>query len=73
MKKFVFLGILLTVLLPLITGCNLYDDTVNDLDNIEIFIPDDVNRLRAAALLHDITKKLDLSEHLQICSRYYKI
>lgn len=41
MKKFVFLGILLTVLLPLITGCNLYDDTVNDLDNIEIFIPDD--------------------------------
>ena len=36
----------------------------------EIFIPDDVNRLRAAALLHDITKKLDLSEHLQICSRF---
>lgn len=33
----------------------------------EIFLPNDVNRLRAAALLHDITKKLDLSEHLKIC------
>ena len=36
----------------------------------EIYLPDDVNRLRAAALLHDITKKLDLSEHLQICSEF---
>ena len=36
----------------------------------EIYLPDDVNRLRAAALLHDITKKLDLSEHLQICSTF---
>lgn len=36
----------------------------------EIYLPDDVNRLRAAALLHDITKKLDLSEHLQICKMF---
>ena len=36
----------------------------------EIYIPEEVNRLRAAALLHDITKKLDLSEHLQICSEF---
>ena len=36
----------------------------------EIYLPEDVNRLRAAALLHDITKKLDLSEHLQICNRF---
>ena len=36
----------------------------------EIYLPEDVNRLRAAALLHDITKKLDLSEHLQICKDF---
>lgn len=36
----------------------------------KIYLPDDVNRLRAAALLHDITKKLDLSEHLQICKSF---
>ena len=36
----------------------------------EIYLPGEVNRLRAAALLHDITKKLDLSEHLQICSEF---
>ncbi len=36
----------------------------------EIYLPDEVNRLRAAALLHDITKKLDLQEHLQICSEF---
>ncbi len=36
----------------------------------KIFLPNDVNRLRAAALLHDITKKLDLSEHLQICKAF---
>lgn len=35
-----------------------------------MFLPDDINRLRAAALLHDITKKLDLSEHLQICKAF---
>ncbi len=35
-----------------------------------IFLPNDVNRLRVAALLHDITKKLDLSEHLQICKAF---
>lgn len=35
-----------------------------------IYLPEDVNRLRAAALLHDITKKLDLSEHLQICNKF---
>ena len=33
----------------------------------KIYLPNDVGRLRAAALLHDITKKLDLSEHLKIC------
>ena len=33
----------------------------------KIYLPNDVERLRAAALLHDITKKLDLSEHLKIC------
>ena len=36
----------------------------------EIFIPSEVKRLRAAALLHDVTKKLDLSEHLQICREF---
>ena len=36
----------------------------------EIYLPDDINRLRAAALLHDITKKLDLQEHLKICSEF---
>ncbi len=36
----------------------------------EIYIPAEVNRLRAAALLHDITKKLDLQEHLQICNKF---
>lgn len=36
----------------------------------EIYLPSDVNRLRAAALLHDITKKLDLCEHLQICREF---
>ncbi len=36
----------------------------------EIYLPNDVNRLRAAALLHDITKKLDLSEHLHICKMF---
>jgi len=36
----------------------------------KIYMPKEVNRLRAAALLHDITKKLDLSEHLQICKRF---
>ncbi len=36
----------------------------------EIYIKSEVNRLRAAALLHDITKKLDLSEHLKICSEF---
>ncbi len=36
----------------------------------EIYLPKEINRLRAAALLHDITKKLDLSEHLKICSKF---
>ena len=36
----------------------------------EIYLPNDINRVRAAALLHDITKKLDLSDHLKICKKF---
>lgn len=36
----------------------------------EIYMPSESYRLRAAALLHDITKKLDLSEHLNICKKF---
>ncbi|MBQ2729602.1 MAG: bis(5'-nucleosyl)-tetraphosphatase (symmetrical) YqeK [Clostridia bacterium] len=36
----------------------------------KIFLPDDVNRLRAAALLHDITKILDVEKQLKICSEF---
>lgn len=36
----------------------------------EIFIPGEVVRLRAAALLHDITKNLDLEKQLQYCGEF---
>lgn len=36
----------------------------------KIFLPDDVNRLRAAALLHDITKILDVEKQLKICIEF---
>ncbi len=36
----------------------------------EIYLPDEVLSLRAAALLHDITKRLDLNEHLKICEEF---
>ena len=35
-----------------------------------IFLPDDENRLRAAALLHDITKILDTEKQLKICAEF---
>lgn len=36
----------------------------------ELFLPDDRLRLRAAALLHDITKKVDHEKQLQYCSEF---
>lgn len=36
----------------------------------EIYLPDDVNRLAAAALLHDITKKADAKKQLQYCEEF---
>lgn len=36
----------------------------------EIFLPDRITELRAAALLHDITKTLNLDEHLKIYEKY---
>ncbi len=36
----------------------------------KIFIPDEVNRLRAAALLHDITKIYDVEKQLKICNEF---
>ena len=35
-----------------------------------LFCPEQTNTLRAAALLHDITKELSLAEHEEICQRY---
>ncbi|MBE6614508.1 MAG: HD domain-containing protein [Ruminococcaceae bacterium] len=35
-----------------------------------IFLPEDVNKLRAAALLHDITKKADTEKQLQYCAEF---
>lgn len=35
-----------------------------------IFLPDRVNALRAAALLHDITKKYDYQKQLQCCADF---
>ncbi len=36
----------------------------------ELFLPDRINALRAAALLHDITKRDDLEKQLQYCSEF---
>lgn len=36
----------------------------------EIFLPNDVTRLRAAALLHDITKNLAIEKQLKICEEF---
>lgn len=36
----------------------------------EIFLPEDVTRLRAAALLHDITKVYDTEKQLKICEEF---
>ena len=36
----------------------------------EIFLPDRITELRAAALLHDITKTLTFEEHLSIYEKY---
>ncbi len=36
----------------------------------ELYLPDDRLRLRAAALLHDITKKLDHEKQLQYCTEF---
>lgn len=35
----------------------------------ELLLPEKLSELRAAALLHDLTKELPLAEHLEICSR----
>lgn len=36
----------------------------------ELYMPDDINLLRAAALLHDITKELTTAEHFGILQKY---
>jgi len=36
----------------------------------EIYLPEDVNRLRAAALLHDITKIYDTEKQLKTCEEF---
>lgn len=36
----------------------------------QIFLPDRINSLRAAALLHDITKKYDYEKQLQCCADF---
>ncbi len=35
-----------------------------------IYAPDKINVLRAAALLHDVTKELKTSEQLELCKKY---
>ena len=35
-----------------------------------LYLPDRVNKLRAAALLHDITKKEDVGKQLQLCREF---
>ena len=40
----------------------------------QIFVPERANELRAAALLHDITKEKKTDEQIEICERYgYKL
>lgn len=36
----------------------------------KIYLPDSINELRAAALLHDITKRLDLEKQLNLCVEF---
>jgi len=36
----------------------------------EIYLPDKINELKAAALLHDITKKDDLKKQLHYCEKF---
>ena len=36
----------------------------------ELYLPQDILRLRASALLHDITKELSTAEQLALCNRY---
>lgn len=36
----------------------------------EIYLPGKIMKLRASALLHDITKRLDLEKQLQYCERF---
>ena len=36
----------------------------------EIYLPEKINNLRAAALLHDITKKADFQKQLQYCEEF---
>ena len=36
----------------------------------EAYLPDDVNRLRASALMHDITKRDNLDKQLQLCREF---
>lgn len=36
----------------------------------EIYLPNDIMRLRAASILHDITKKDDLKKQLQYCEEF---
>lgn len=36
----------------------------------EVYLPDDVNRLRASALMHDITKRDNTDKQLQLCREF---
>jgi len=36
----------------------------------EIFMPDKCEKLALTALLHDITKKLSVQEHMELCEKY---
>lgn len=36
----------------------------------QIFLPEKISELRAAAILHDVTKCLSLDEHMKICRRF---
>jgi nicotinate-nucleotide adenylyltransferase len=35
-----------------------------------VFVPDKVSKLRAAAILHDITKNLTTEEHIALCEKF---
>lgn len=36
----------------------------------DIYLPDEINRLKASALLHDITKRADFKKQLQYCQEF---